>query len=222
MSIAIRDLEQGLMFDCSRSFYPSRMFAHTRGESQLVEPSSFYFGYVVDGEVTISTDIHQHSFPLQAGCYFGLSGQVKVRGDGRVAIIERLGYRGLPQFGGPVEKHGRLLYIDHCRSTLLISPARRGDPCLNLLSFPPSTLQTLHIHPTIRLGVVASGQGACVEPGKSNHALAVGRAFMIDEGAPHSFHTDANALCVIAYHPDTDWGPTDENHPMLNRTYRQV
>jgi hypothetical protein len=24
---------------------------------------------------------------------------------------------------------------------------------------------------------------------------------------------------VIAYHPDGDWGPTDENHTMLNRTY---
>jgi hypothetical protein len=24
---------------------------------------------------------------------------------------------------------------------------------------------------------------------------------------------------VIAFHPDSDWGPTDEKHPMLNRTY---
>lgn len=26
-------------------------------------------------------------------------------------------------------------------------------------------------------------------------------------------------LNVIAYHPDTDWGPQDEDHPMLNRTW---
>ena len=24
---------------------------------------------------------------------------------------------------------------------------------------------------------------------------------------------------VIAYHPDSDWGPTDETHPMVNRTF---
>ena len=23
---------------------------------------------------------------------------------------------------------------------------------------------------------------------------------------------------VIAYHPDSDWGPTDVEHPMVNRT----
>jgi hypothetical protein len=24
---------------------------------------------------------------------------------------------------------------------------------------------------------------------------------------------------VIAFHPDSDWGPTDGIHPMLNRTF---
>jgi hypothetical protein len=24
---------------------------------------------------------------------------------------------------------------------------------------------------------------------------------------------------VLAFHPDSDFGPTDEDHPMLNRTY---
>jgi len=24
---------------------------------------------------------------------------------------------------------------------------------------------------------------------------------------------------IIAYHPDSDFGPTDIDHPMLNRTY---
>ena len=25
-------------------------------------------------------------------------------------------------------------------------------------------------------------------------------------------------MCVIAYHPDSDFGPTDDDHPMVNRT----
>ncbi|CAK9039017.1 unnamed protein product [Durusdinium trenchii] len=41
----------------------------------------------------------------------------------------------------------------------------------------------------------------------------------IPSGTIHSFHTDSDELNVIAYHPDTDWGPMDENHPMLNRTW---
>jgi hypothetical protein len=28
-----------------------------------------------------------------------------------------------------------------------------------------------------------------------------------------------SSLDVIAFHPDSDWGPTDGTHPMLNRTY---
>jgi hypothetical protein len=31
--------------------------------------------------------------------------------------------------------------------------------------------------------------------------------------------TEDSHLDVIAYHPDTDFGPTDDNHPMINRTW---
>jgi hypothetical protein len=43
-------------------------------------------------------------------------------------------------------------------------------------------------------------------------------AFVIPENAKHSFHTSEQALRVIAYHPDSDFGPTDESHPMVNKT----
>jgi hypothetical protein len=33
------------------------------------------------------------------------------------------------------------------------------------------------------------------------------------------FRTTNSNMVVIPYHPDGDWGPTDHNHSMLNRTY---
>ena len=32
-----------------------------------------------------------------------------------------------------------------------------GDPCLNLLHIPPSTRQSAHTHPSIRVGLIVSG-----------------------------------------------------------------
>ena len=47
-----------------------------------------------------------------------------------------------------------------------------------------------------------------------------GGIFMLEEGELHSFATmPGDHMEIIAYHPETDWGPTDTNHPMLNRTY---
>jgi hypothetical protein len=40
----------------------------------------------------------------------------------------------------------------------------------------------------------------------------------IPTGSVHSFYTRETPLDVIAWHPDSDFGPTDENHPMRNRT----
>jgi quercetin dioxygenase-like cupin family protein len=93
----------------------------------------------------------------------------------------------------------------------------KGDPCLNLLYLPPGTRQTPHTHPSLRVGLVVRGAGRCLSPA-GPVALAPGRAFVIRAGAPHCFHTDDEPLAVVAYHPDSDFGPTHEDHPMINRT----
>jgi hypothetical protein len=43
--------------------------------------------------------------------------------------------------------------------------------------------------------------------------------WQIPAGGVHRFLTTDAQLDVIAYHPDSDWGPTDTEHPMLNRTW---
>jgi len=216
-NIFVSPIHSDLRMDLRESMYPTRLWAHSRGETHINERGSCFFGYVVKGEIQIK--LEHGSFTLGAGMYFSQNTNLTLSGDGEVVVVERVGFRGLNSIGGPVEDHGRLVYIDNCRSTLLVSPPRLGDPCLNLLTFPKHTQQTMHIHPTVRVGVVASGQGFCVQPNGQSIPLHAGLAFVIPEGVQHCFHTHAEEMSVIAYHPDSDWGPTDEVHPMLNRTF---
>ncbi|MEZ6018333.1 MAG: cupin domain-containing protein [Planctomycetota bacterium] len=109
-------------------------------------------------------------------------------------------------------------YIDGCTDSLLIPPVVLGDPCLNLLHIPPGTHQTQHVHPSIRVGTILSGTGTCETPG-GKIALEPGLDFVIRAGGRHSFHTAGEALRVLAWHPDSDCGPSHEDHPMLNRTW---
>jgi quercetin dioxygenase-like cupin family protein len=173
-----------------------------------------HFGYVFAGPVTLSCEVG--TFLLRTGMYFAVPGRAAVR-DGSGLTITRVGFRGLFQVGGPVEGTGRLRYIDGCTDSLLIPPVLLGDPCLNLLHIPPGTRQTAHTHPSVRVGLIVRGTGECVTPdGRSQ--LHPGLAFVIPAGSRHSFHTSTDDLLVIAYHPDSDFGPTHECHPMVNRT----
>ncbi len=140
------------------------------------------------------------------------------KGEFTIFVIERLGYRGL--FGlSQVENRGRLAYIDGCSDTLIFPPARCGDPCLNTLHFPPGINQTQHLHPDIRVGVVLDGGGIAYKNDVWNEPLVKGAMFILEESEIHSFKTDKTGMTVVAYHPTTDTGPTDQSHPMINRTY---
>ena len=123
---------------------------------------------------------------------------------------------------GWVEKQGRLSYIDGCTDSLLIYPPRQGDPSLNFLNFPAGIDQTKHLHPSVRFGCVIAGNGISdvwVNGKVESHKLATGVNFCLEENEQHRFKTVDSSMTVIAWHPDGDWGPTDHNHTMLNRTY---
>jgi hypothetical protein len=156
------------------------------------------------------------SFHLQAGTYFSVPGNLIVDG-GHGLVITRHGYTGLFALGGPIEATGRLRYIDGCTDTLLIGPPRCGDPCLNHLHFPPGIRQTMHTHPSVRIGVVARGRGRCVTP-EGELPLLPGQSWYLPVDGQHCFYTDDESMDIIAWHPDSDTGPRDEDHPMINRT----
>jgi quercetin dioxygenase-like cupin family protein len=156
-------------------------------------------------------------FELRQGLYFSLPGGATLEGDGCGLIASRIGYRGFFSIGGPVESRGRLKYISGCSDSLLVAPVAKGDPCLNLLHMPPKIDQTAHTHPSVRIGVVLSGRGRCRTPAGDMDLIA-GRGFLLPAFSLHSFHTLDAPLNIVVYHPDSDFGPTHDDHPMVNRT----
>ena len=174
------------------------------------------FGFVLEGDVTLLCS--SGSFTLGHGMYFCVPGAFQLQGQGKVMLVRRCNWRGLFSLGGPIEQRGRLRYIDGCTDTLLIGPPLFGDACLNLLHFPGGIEQTMHTHPSLRCGVVAAGEGQCCTP-DGNFPLQEGSLFVIPPQSQHAFRTKPEQqMRVIAYHPDSDCGPTHDNHPMLNRT----
>lgn len=135
-----------------------------------------------------------------------------------VALFIRHGFIGLNQVGLNCEKSGRLTYINGCTDSTLIFPPRFGDPSLSLLSFPEQTEQAFHRHPTLRFGVILEGSGIA-EFKKKKYTLQKHDIFCIDENEAHRFKTANKGMRLIAYHPDSDFGPKDNNHAMLNRTF---
>jgi len=174
--------------------------------------------FVQEGEIRLKTEYLDCN--LKAGMYLALSGNVEVEfmPNSRGIYIETSAFHPLNCVGGPLENEGRLQYIDGCSDTLLLPPSRLGEPCLNLLHFPSKTNQTIHHHPSFRFGIVYSGCGESVSLSETID-LRAGDVFFIPAGVQHKFNTNESEMNVIAFHPDSDWGPTDEIHPMKNRTW---
>jgi hypothetical protein len=206
-------LTHGCLADFSADRFATVVFGWT-GERFSLGPAGTYFGFVFSGPAVLHCAAG--TFPLKTGMYFCVPGALTIQ-QGQGLVIARLDYQGLFHLGGPIESQGRLRYIDGCTDSLLIPPVLRGDPCLNLLHLPPGTVQTAHTHPSLRVGLVIRGMGHCLTP-EGRSPLAPGQAFAIPADRLHSFHTAADALLVVAYHPDSDFGPTHDNHPMINRT----
>jgi quercetin dioxygenase-like cupin family protein len=179
----------------------------------LPESGSTYIA-VAEGIVTVRGLI------LYPAMYAAVPGPETVRPSGktRALLVHAKHYRAMIAAGGPLEETGRLRYIDGCTDTGLIGPIRQGDPCLNHLHFPPGIVQTEHTHPSVRIGLVTRGRGVCRAP-TGDFDLLPGSVFIIPTGALHGFSTPPDhTMDIIAFHPDSLIGPTDEKHQMLEAT----
>jgi hypothetical protein len=210
---------------CARNtMYPSFGFmlqAH-RASFGVAEKICYstLFGYAFD---TTSIVVDGIPFILRPKEYIGLPvrEKIEIQSDGKFFGAFRLGFLG-QQTQGRVEEKGRLSYIDGCSDTLLVYPPRQGDPSLNFLYFPPNINQSFHTHPSVRIGCVSEGHGySCLATAgrETEMPLIEGELFMLEEQELHRFKTTDKSMKVIPYHPDGDWGPTDHNHSMINRTY---
>lgn len=211
------------VIDKKDTMYPSAAYKLESGEIGDLgywysSPISHTYGYVMSGVAIIPKGNGEAR--LGAGEFFSfwsLEPQ-RINYEGKLVVFVRHGYKGLNVVGGPIEEKGRLAYIDGCSDTILVPPARLGDPSLNQLYFPPDIEQSFHTHPSIRLGVVARGSGYASTP-EGDVLLNTGDLFCLEEHEQHRFKTGSRDMTVVVYHPDGDWGPTDRNHIMLNRTY---
>lgn len=212
--------EYGMLLDTEGS-YERRTRVHMNNPLQYASyPRNgnqfFIFAF---GRSTITLPERECRFSLAMGMYASVNEHFSL--SGKAIVIEHVGYDAMFSLGGPIEPKGRLKYIDGCTDSLLIPPTIKGDPCLNHLHFPAGIDQTAHTHPSLRAGIVARGRGICRywdEHGEHEQELFPGLAWAIHPECRHAFKTEGYSMDVIAYHPDSDFGPEHEFHPMINRT----
>jgi len=216
----------GLLYEDPDPRFPSRVYGfETLSRNNLgsagVPEEGACFGFVSAGKVLLVGRDDREAVQLVAGQWFSTDSGCALAvmaPSSAVLVVQRLGYRGVSTTGGPIEPKGRLRYIDGCSDSLLCAPPRKGDPCLNHLHFPGGIDQTEHTHPSLRAGIIARGEGACCTPDGETR-LTRNLIFVIPADALHRFRTDqGQSMDVVPYHPDSDFGPTDEEHPMVNRT----
>jgi hypothetical protein len=189
---------------------------HSLGGGELaLDPGSTYW-LLVTGDAC-ACELADDSVQLRSERYLVTTGPGVLR-RGQGMVIEQRGHQRVRQWGGPLEARGRLRYVDGCTDSLLVCPPRIGEACLNHLHIPAHTRQSEHTHPSLRLGVIARGDGVC-RTAAGETPLRAGLGWLIPAGLAHGFSTFARALDVLAWHPDSDFGPSDGDHPMLNRTF---
>lgn len=200
------------------TMYPTYATYYKEEADDLGMEYATTFGYVLTGKAVIYAN--RQLWQVYGRNYFAFSGEFSIdeAHDLNMWTVTKLGYKGMSMMG-KVEEKGRLSYIDGCSDSILVPMPRRGDPVLNYLHFPQGINQTQHTHPSIRMGVVTEGSGEAFKQESWVKPLKKGCMFMLEEQELHSFRTTDDNMNIVAFHPDSDTGSTDEDHPMINRTY---
>jgi mannose-6-phosphate isomerase-like protein (cupin superfamily) len=188
-------------------------------ESLQLPNTGTHFGFVYSGNPVLTRCTGSQEFKLAPGMYFSLPGEGWIGGEGSSGfVVNCSAFKGVFLIGGAIESTGRLGYINGGTDSVLIPPIMQGDPCLNVLYFPPGTDQTAHTHPSYRMVMIVEGSGECETP-EANIPMQPGQIILIPAYCIHKFRTIENKLTVICFHPDSDTGFTHVNHPMLMRTF---
>jgi len=183
------------------------------------------FGVVLKGKAVIF--INDKMKEVQENEFFsGNIDTILLMFDSCVGIIEQSDC-SVPLQIGEIEEYGRLKYIDGAFNSLLMSPPKKGGPCTNALYLKGKIDQTAHTHPSTRVGVMLRGNVLVrIWDTEGDNAqitkeliLQPGDMWFMDKDVVHSFHTEeTDDMSLFTFHPDSDFGPTDEEAPMINRT----
>lgn len=114
---------------------------------------------------------------------------------------------------------GNLSYMDGGTNTTAINPGRLGDPVINYVHFPAHMNQTLHTHPSQRIGLILKGNGIIKLDRNQEYAIHPGEAFLMERNELHNFTCQDEDVVLFVWAPDSGTGPTDEVNPLKTRTY---
>jgi quercetin dioxygenase-like cupin family protein len=186
----------------------SRAFDYSQGTYYvMLHDASYYSDNVKLESVNAALAVNNH-FTVKCG-------------KGSAVIIEYRGLRLLESRYYVQDKlgMGNLSYMDGGTNTTSVNPGRLGDPVINYVHFPAGMKQTLHTHPSHRVGMVLKGRGL-VELDNGDFELNQGDVFFMQRNVLHNFMCPFNEDVVLfVFAPDSGTGPTDEVNPLKIRTY---
>lgn len=217
MTLKLYSIQHNSVEDLSQDTFPAILRTWQGGSLELPTTGT-HFGFIHQGHPLLFRRWRTEHYRLHPWMYFCLPNQGYIEGQNSSGmVITCLNYQGMFSLGGAIEPTGRFAYIDGGTNSLLIPPIKLGDPCLNAMYFPPGVNQTLHTHPSYRIGIVVAGAGD-VETPQVVRSLEPGTIFLIPANSLHKFRTHHNSLTVVVFHPDSDTGFTHQDNPMLKRT----
>jgi quercetin dioxygenase-like cupin family protein len=182
-------------------------------EEQTFEPTGTDYVLMKDGRF----NQEKISFTDTNGA-FCVNSPYKVSGEGIVISFPGLRLLESRYYVQNNLDMGNLTYIDGGTNTTAIGPSRLGDPVVNYVHFPPNMYQTLHTHPSHRIGLIIKGRGK-VELDNELYDVIEGETFFMRRNELHNFITEDSEVILYVFAPDSGTGPTDEINPLKIRTY---
>ncbi len=187
----------------------SRAFDYTKGTYYIMlQNASYYADTVKFEDVNAAFAVNNH-FTIKCGA-------------GTAVVIEYLGLRLLESryYVQDTLGMGNLSYMDGGTNTTAVNPGRLGDPVINYVHFPAGMYQTLHTHPSHRIGIVLKGSGGIELDEKKVFDLKQGDVFFMQRNVLHNFMCPyGEDVVLFVFAPDSGTGPTDEVNPLKIRTY---
>lgn len=186
----------------------SRAFDRTKGTYYVMLQNASYYSDNVKLESVNAAAAINNYFTIKCGL-------------GTAVVIEYMGLRLLESryYVQDQLEMGNLSYMDGGTNTTAVNPGRLGDPVVNYVHFPAGMEQTLHTHPSHRVGMVLKGQGL-VELNDSKFPLEQGDVFFLQRNVLHNFTCPYDQdVILFVFAPDSGTGPTDEVNPLKIRTY---
>jgi quercetin dioxygenase-like cupin family protein len=187
----------------------SRAFDATKGTYYIMLRNASYFSDKANFETVNAAFCVNSHFTVKCGS------------DSSAVVVEYMGLHLLESRYYVQDKldMGNLSYIDGGTNTTAVNPGRLGDPVVNYVHFPAGMYQTLHTHPSHRVGMVLKGNGQIELDNKEMFDIKEGECFFMQRNVLHNFITDQEPVILFVFAPDSGTGPTDEVNPLKIRTY---